>query len=420
VLLAAMPAGASATEVEGPAQGREVAFVANGEDGTVTILDARSYKVLRVLDVVPDGATPSPAAGDPPLAPVDNAIMTALGGTNLAQDQDLSPDGRTLYVSRGHRGDVAAFDLATGALRWKVAVPGLRADHMTINRDGSRLYVSALTANEVVAIDTATHVIVGSAPTGQWPHDNHLTSDGKLLYNSSIGTIAAPEAVREAIPPAPYQLTVIDPATMTVLRTFRFDRGIRPTAFTADGTTMYAQRSLESSLMKVRLRDGKIEQIVQLPVKPGVTKDDYDFEAPHHGLALSHDEKTLCVAGRISDYAALVDTATLQPRAIVPVGDAPGWAATSPDGRTCLLPDTRSNSVSVVSYADAKEIARVPVGRGPKQIEVGRVPESVLYPRLGSRAGGRRRPRHAVRARLGSRPSLRRPGPGARTRASKR
>ena len=25
-----------------------------------------------------------------------------------AQDQDVSPDGRTLYVSRGHRGDVAA------------------------------------------------------------------------------------------------------------------------------------------------------------------------------------------------------------------------------------------------------------------------------------------------------------------------
>jgi YVTN family beta-propeller protein len=307
--------------------------------------------------------------------------MTALGGTNLAQDQDLSPDGRTLYVSRGHRGDVAAFDLATGALRWKVAVPGLRADHMTINRDGSRLYVSALTANEVVAIDTATHAIVASAPTGQWPHDNHLTSDGKLLYNSSIGTIPAPEAAREAMPPPPYQLTVIDPATMNVVRTFRFDRGIRPTAFTADGTTMYAQRSLESSFMKVRLRDGKIEQIVQLPVKPGVTKNDYDFEAPHHGLALSHDEKTLCVAGRISDYAALIDTATLEPRAIVPVGDAPGWAATSPDGRTCLLPNTRADSVSVVSYTEAKEIARVPVGRGPKQIEVGRLPESVLCTR---------------------------------------
>jgi DNA-binding beta-propeller fold protein YncE len=355
-----------------------VAFVANAEGGTVTILDTRSYRILRTVDVVPDGRLPSIAAGDPPQAAANSATITRLGGTNLAQDQDLSPDGRTLYVSRGHRGDVAAFDLATGALRWKVAIPGLRADHMTIDRDGSRLYVSAMTANVVVTIDTATHAIVGSAPTGQWPHDNHLSGDGRRLYNSSIGTIVVPRAARRAMSPPPYQLTVIDPRTMRVRRAFRFDRGIRPTAFTADGRTMYAQRSLESSVMKVRLRDGKVQKIARLPVARGVTRDDYDFEAPHHGLALSRSGRTLCAAGRISDYAALIRTTTLRPRAIVPVGDAPGWAATSTDGRTCLLANNRDGTVSVVSYARAREIARVRVGRGPKHIQAGRVPAAVL------------------------------------------
>jgi DNA-binding beta-propeller fold protein YncE len=374
--LTASLAPAAVASVEGPERGRQVALVANAEDGTVSILDARSFRMLRSLNVVPDGIAPSAATGDPPLAPLNHALITGVGGVNVAQDLDLSPDGRMLYVSRGHRGDVAAFDLATGAMRWKLAVPGLRADHMTISDDGRRLFVSAMTANVVVAIDTAAHAIVASARTGQWPHDNHV-SHGRL-YNSSIGTIVVPDPARAAIPPAPYQLTVLDPATMRVLRAFSFDRGIRPTAFTADGRTMYAQRSLESSVMRVRLADGRIERIGQLPVRPGTTEEDYDFEAPHHGLALSGDERTLCVAGRVSDYAALVDAATLRPRAIVPVPDAPGWAATTPDGRHCVLANNRADNLSVVSYATGREVARVRGGDGPKLIEAARIPERVL------------------------------------------
>jgi YVTN family beta-propeller protein len=379
-LATASPAAAHA-DVEGPAQGREVMLVANGESGTVSILDARSFKELRTLNVVPDGPAPSLGAGDSPGSIANHQLITSFGGTNIAQDQDPSPDGRTLYVSRGHRGDVAAIDVATGALKWKLAVPGLRADHMTINADGSRLYVSALTANELVAVDTATHAIAGSVATGQWPHDNHLTHDGKLLYNSSIGTIVAPEEARKATSPPPYQLTVIDPSTLKVLNRFQFDRGIRPTAYTSDGRTLYAQRSLESSIMQVRLSDGKIERIAELPVKPGTGEADYDFEAPHHGLALAGDEKTLCVAGRISDYVALVATDTLKPRAIIPVDDAPGWAATSPDGTHCFATNTRADTVSVISYAQAKVVARIRVGDGPKHAEAARLPESILCTR---------------------------------------
>ena len=45
---------------------------------------------------------------------------------------------------------------------------------------------------------------------------------------------------------------------------------------------------------------------LDLPAEPGVTSLDWDFEAPHHGLALTDDGETLCLAGRASDYAALV------------------------------------------------------------------------------------------------------------------
>ena len=130
---------------------------------------------------------------NPTQALLGQQIVEAAGGKNYAQDQDVSPDGRTLYVSRGHRGDVAAFSIRAGSCCGRSPIPGFRSDHMTISDDGSRLYVSALTEDEVEVIDTERRAIVATFPSGQWPHDNHVSPDGERVYNGSIGNIVAPE-----------------------------------------------------------------------------------------------------------------------------------------------------------------------------------------------------------------------------------
>ena len=356
-------------------------LVANAEGGTVAIVDARSFRVLRELNVLPDGATASATAGDEPDRAARQGLIEAAGGLNYAQDQDLSPDGRTLYVSRGHRGDVAAFDIATGELRWKVPVPGLRADHMTLSEDGRRLYVSALTDNHVHVIDTDRRAIGGSFETGQWPHDNHLSPDGARIYNGSIGTIVAPFETRPMFGPPPYLLTVAATDDLRILRTYEFERGIRPYVITHDERRLFAQVSERSGLIEFDLVSGTITRELELPVDAGTTSDDYDFEAPHHGLAMTPDEKTLCIAGRVSDYVALVATDSLQPVAIIEVDDAPGWAATDPLGKYCFVPNTRADTLSVISYASRREVARIKPGDGPKQVEAGRIPEVVLCAR---------------------------------------
>lgn len=383
LLLAVLATAAPAAAATAPPT-RDVVLVANAEGGTVSIVDARALTVLRELDVVPDGRSAALGADDPLQALAGQRVIELAGGTNLAQDQDVAPDGRTLYVSRGHRGDVAAFDLVTGALRWKVPVPGLRADHMTISPDGRRLFVSALTDDHVHVVDTRTARLTGAFATGQWPHDNHLSHDGERLYNASIGTIVAPEEARAALPTPPYVLTVADPVTLRVLRTHRFERGIRPYVLSDDETRMFAQLSLLHGLVEIALPQGREVRRLDLPVDPGVTEDDFDFEAPHHGLALSGDGRTLCAAGRASDYVAFVDTGSLRPAAVVEVGDAPGWAATGPDGTRCFVPNTREDTLSVLSYAERREVDRLPVGDGPKQVEAARLPESVLCARAGT------------------------------------
>lgn len=356
---------------------RDVVFVANAEGGTVSIVDARSFEVLHEIDVLPDGPNATLGEDDPVQALAGQRVVELVGGKNYAQDQDVSPDGRTLYVSRGHRGDVAAFDIATGRLLWKLPIPGLRADHMTLSADGRRLYVSALTANRVEVVDTVRRASAGSFPTGDWPHDNHLSHDGTRLYNASIGNIVIPSELRSLLGD-PYVLTVVDAHTLAPLGRHVFEAGIRPFVLTGNESRMYAQLSLFHGIVEYDLVEGRPLRRVELPIDPGVTDEDFDFEAPHHGLALSPDEGTLCAAGRASDYVALVSTGTMQPDTIIDVGDAPSWAVNGPDGSHCFVANNRDDTLSVVSYVTRAEVARVAVGDGPKHLEAARVPDSVL------------------------------------------
>jgi DNA-binding beta-propeller fold protein YncE len=377
LVLAATPSAVA----EPPERTRAVVFVANAEEGSVSLLDATSFDVLRTLNVLPDGKDAEVGEDDPAQALLGQQLVEAAGGINYVQDQDLSPDGRTLYVSRGHRGDVAAFDLATGKMLWKVSISGLRADHMTLSADGARLYVSALTADVVELVDTSTGEVVDSFPTGEWPHDSHFSHDGSVLYNASIGNIVTPAEVRDvraATPASPYVLTVVDAVTLEPKRTYPFARGIRPYVVTADDSRMFAQLSELHGLVEFDLRDGRELRRLELPVDEGVTEDDYSFEAPHHGLAMTADESTLCAAGRASDYVALVATESLEPTAVVEVGDMPSWAVSGPGDRNCFVANTGDDSVSVVSYAQRREVARVAVGAGPKHLELGEVPLGVL------------------------------------------
>jgi DNA-binding beta-propeller fold protein YncE len=306
------------------------------------------------------------------------------GTPNYAQDTDVSPDGRTVYVSRGYLGDVAAFDLATGRELWRRALNTVRADHMTLTPDGRWLFVSALVDNRVDRIDARTGEVTGSFISGVYPHDNQITADGKQVINSSLGNMGVPVAERDnvAAPGASsgyaYQLTVAEIESLNVTARIRMPVGIRPWHMKPGGGELYAQTSNSHSVIAFSFPQGKELRRIELPVAVGVTAADFDFESPHHGLAVSRDGRTLCLAGRASDYAALVKAPQLELIATVPVGDAPGWAELADADRVCVLANTRDDTVSLVSVSDAKELVRLPAGNGPKHITVARVPAEVL------------------------------------------
>ena len=156
---------------------RPVLAVGNSYDGTVNFIDARRLRRMGPpLNVIPDGPTPQ----DPKQAALYNLIISSREEHNFAQEVDFSPNGKILYVSRGYLGDIAAFSVARRTMLWRLQLPSLRADHLTVSPDGSTIFATSLPGSKVYAISAATHQIVGSYEAGTYPHVPRVLTERAL------------------------------------------------------------------------------------------------------------------------------------------------------------------------------------------------------------------------------------------------
>ncbi|GAA2238286.1 YncE family protein [Kitasatospora cystarginea] len=357
----------------------DVLVVGNSQAGTVSFLDAHTFRNLGSLNVTADAQ--QRISGMDPIQWIGFQTVTSIeGGNRWVDDATLSPDGRRLYVSRGNLDDVAAFDIATGAQLWRTRLDGFKADHAALSPDGRRYVVSATTAQKAEVLDTATGDAVGSFPTGTYPHQNDYSPDGKYIYNSSIGITSFPQAMEWA--KGSFQLTKVDAATLQVVQTWKFPHGIRPNTIEADGRTMYTDLSYLNGFARYDLSTGSVVT-VQMPYSQAgaaLSPDSYPQNSAHHGLALSGDGASLCDVGTIDDYTAIVSTADLGTRGTVdyPTGSLPYWGTSSADGTLCFVSLSKADAVSVIDYRTAKELARVPVGAFPQRERTGRIATDLL------------------------------------------
>ncbi len=359
---------------------RDVLLVGNSVSGTVSFLDGHTFANLGSFNVIPDLAQRL-AEMDPIRYAEYLVVRQQEGGDRFADDEYLSPDGRTLYVSRGNLDDVAAFDIASKRMLWRFPVSGLKADHAALSPDGTRFIVSATTSQQAQVIDTATGTLVANVPTGTYPHANDWSADGRYIYNSSIGVTALPKALD--LLKGAKQLTVIDAHTFAVVRTYQFSEGIRPAVFTPDGKTMYAQLSYLNGFIQYDLTTGTITRTVHMPYSAAgqaLSPDSYPNNSAHHGMAMSGDGGKLCELGTIDDYAAIISRPGLTTDGILnyPTGALPYWATTSADGHYCFVSLSNLNAVSVVDYATHQEVARIPVGQFPQRERLARIAPAAL------------------------------------------
>jgi YVTN family beta-propeller protein len=119
--------------------GKEV-WVANSHDGTLSIIDVASRKVVQTLDL----------------------------HTKFANRVKFSPDGKLVLISDLGMGDLIALDAAARKEIKRLNL-GRGVAGILIVPDGSRAYVAVSTDSQVAVVDLKTFSVTGRITTGKGP-----------------------------------------------------------------------------------------------------------------------------------------------------------------------------------------------------------------------------------------------------------
>jgi YVTN family beta-propeller protein len=155
---------------------------------------------------------------------------------------------------------------------------------------------------------------------------------------------------------------------------------VRPMALSPDEKFLYFQVSFFHGFVEYDLEKDKVTRVADLPVAEETKKlrrDEYILDSAHHGIAMNGEGTKLCVAGTMSNYAAIVHRDDFSYR-IHPLGARTYWSTTSRDGHYCYVSVAGDNSMSIISYDTEEEVARVPVGDHPQRARTAQVATAIF------------------------------------------
>jgi YVTN family beta-propeller protein len=305
-------------------------YVSNEDGDSISVIDGQTEAVVATIPVgkrprgmrlSPDGHTlyvalsGSPKGGpgvDESKLPPPDRSADGIGVVDLASQKlvrvlpsgadpesfDVTPDGRTLYVSNEDTAQTSVVDLATGVVRKTIDV-GREPEGVAVRPDGRFVYVTSEASNEVDVIDTSRGEVVTRIATKARPRGAVFSRDGKRAYVTTE---------------AGATVHVVDATSHTLLSDIHVpQKGARPMGLvlSPDETRAYVTNGRGGSISVVDVFTGAVER-------------DMEGIAPRPwGIGASRDGKTLYVAGGPSNDLVIVDAPTGIVRKKVPVGSSP-------------------------------------------------------------------------------------------------
>jgi DNA-binding beta-propeller fold protein YncE len=218
-----------------------------------------------------------------------------------------------------------------------------------VQDDGAVAVVDAVTGTRLRTIDCAEDM--GGAPMMYMVHN--VYADGRSVW-------ATAPAMSDASMTMPDEILQIDVASLSIVKRIDLGAGLFPAHIVTDGDHGYVTAFDGDAVLDVDLAAGTIARTIPLlqNTKP-------------HGLRLTHDKKTLVVAGNGIGVIAIVDVASGNP-SYVEVPSSAVQTAVTPDDKTALATLYDVRKIARIDLAThALTVLDLPAdSAGPVQIEV--------------------------------------------------
>ena len=296
------------------AQARGTAYVSSEKDDALTLIDLATLTVKgtvptckrgRHVQITPDGKIMVACSYSNAADVIDPATGKSLRRIPLGDEPeafDLSPDGKTIYVSNEDEGEVSFIDALTGKPLKSIKV-GKEPEGVKVSADGKTLYVTSEVAGLVHVIDVASAKIVKNVKVGKRPRRMAITPDGKELWVTNELDAS---------------VSIVNTADNSVAATLKFQvKGVRAEDITPVGIAM--TRDGKRAFVSL----GKANHVAFIDVASRKVTDLVLVGKRAWNVTLDKAEARLYVVNGLSDDVTVVDVAAAKPIKSIPVGRVP-------------------------------------------------------------------------------------------------
>ncbi|MEE8440017.1 MAG: hypothetical protein V3S07_10540 [Micropepsaceae bacterium] len=300
--------------------------------------------------------------------PVTNEVVQVIENVLGAHGITFSPDGTRVYVAVEPTHSVNVYDQKTGALIKMVHLSN-RPNNLAVAADGRIVVAIARGEGALDIIDPVTLEVTKSVPVNGRLHNVYVTPDSKYVISGSTRTAV---------------FTAIDLETETIAWEHQFDRSVRPMSIeaNADGSTRRVYIQLGSHDGFAVLDFATHEEIARITLPDLGSLVDVDpgrVGSPSHGIGVAPDGETVWVTSipqnavfvySTEDLSLLghVDLPDLQLPGYPRGGSVANWVTFTPDGDTIYVSNSGLRSVTAIDTATMQIKAVVPVGEVPKRM----------------------------------------------------
>ena len=283
------------------------AYIANGGDSTVSVINASANKVVAKV-----------AVG---LSPYDVCV---------------SADGTKAYVVNYIGNTISVINTTTNIVVATVPV-GSGPWSICVSPDGTKAYTANNTDNTVSVVNTITNTVIATVSVGVKPDAVCVSPDGSKVYvaNNNDNTVS-----------------VISTSTNRVIATMPVGTSPLAISISADGYTVYVTNANNNTISVINTSTNAVTATVAVGSFPSA-------------VCVSPDGLKVYVTNEGDNTTSVINATTYAVMSTIAVGKSPAGVCVSPDGREAYVSNNNSNSISVISTATNTIISTISVGTQP-------------------------------------------------------